>query len=196
VRDRECTERAHRRGDWLRMDNVEGESDPRPIERSAGRTAAGAAVGLTYSRWRRMKITTLRTWHAMISAFIAPMVLFFSLSGALQIFDFHESHGAYMASSFLQSVGRLHKQQVFAPVPARERPAGAATAPRRQAPPPEPAMRRLTLLLKILFFWEAVALAVTTLFGVWIAVTHPKYARRSWLLIGAGTLVPLLLLIL
>ena len=139
-----------------------------------------------------MRVTTLRTWHAMISAFIAPMVLFFSLSGALQIFDLHESHGTYTASVFLQSVGRLHKNQVFAPVPARG-PGPASAAAKRGPQPAQPPTRPSTLLLKMVFFCEALALFVTTLIGLWIAVTHPKYHRRSWVLVGAGVLVPLIL---
>jgi len=146
-------------------------------------------------RPRGISVTTLRNWHAMISAFVAPMVLFFSLSGALQIFNFHQSHGSYAAPVVLQKLGRLHKDQVFAPVPQRQRPAGEATRPAGGAPPAEPPMAKSTLALKILFFWEAVAVALTTLFGIWVAVTHPKYGRRSWILIAAGTLIPLAILI-
>jgi hypothetical protein len=118
------------------------------------------------------------------------MVIFYALSGALQIFDLHEAHGTYVPSPLLSAMGQLHKNQVLAPPPSRPshpRP----KAPEPQPPPTPPA----TFALQILFCLEAIALVLTTLIGVWIGVTHPKYARRTWILIGLGVLLPVILLI-
>jgi hypothetical protein len=136
-----------------------------------------------------LSVTSARVWHAGISAFIAPMVIFYALSGALQIFDLHEAHGTYVPSPLFSAMGRLHKEQVLAPPPPRKskpRPKG----PESQPPPTPPA----TLALQILFCLEALALVLTSLIGVWIGVTHPKYARRTWILIGLGVLFPAILL--
>ncbi len=141
-------------------------------------------------RTARFSVTSARVWHAGISAFIAPMVIFYALSGALQIFDLHEAHGTYVPSPLLSAMGQLHKNQVLAPPPSRPshpRP----KAPEPQPPPTPPA----TFALQILFCLEAIALVLTTLIGVWIGVTHPKYARRTWILIGLGVLLPVILLI-
>ncbi len=140
----------------------------------------------------------LRTLHANVSAFIAPMVLFFSLSGALQILDLHEAHGTYVPNPAISAISRLHKQQVFAPEPLRKPPFSRALG--RTARPQSPDAPRnttpATLLLKWLFVSEALALATTTLFGAWIGVTHAKRARTCWLLLAAGTIIPLSLVLL
>lgn len=142
----------------------------------------------------------LRSWHAGISAFIAPMVLFFSISGALQIFQFHEAHGAYHPSALLATMGQIHKKETLAVPPPRaqqprdgglERPRGSEESrppTGGSAPPPN-------LPLKILFFWESIALFVTTLIGVWIGVTHAKYGRRTWIFMAAGAVIPAVLLL-
>jgi len=151
-----------------------------------------------------MNGSTLRTWHANISAFITPMVLFFALSGTLQIFDLHESHDGYTAPPFLGAVGSLHKDQIFAPPPQHQRPGmGAATgAPGAGAPADDaeagPAKHsRLqpvhVYLLKWLFALEALGLVATALFGVAIGLTHAKRKRTTWILLIAGVIVPVVL---
>jgi hypothetical protein len=144
-------------------------------------------------RAARFSVASLRPWHAGISAFIAPMLLFYSLSGSLQIFDLHEAHGTYVPGPILSAIGRLHKDQVLAPVPPRPPQARPEKSDAPKAP--KSPMRAATVALKILFLLEALAVAVTTLIGVWIGVTHPKYARRTWTLIGLGIAIPAILLL-
>ena len=141
--------------------------------------------------------TALRTWHANISSFIAPMVFFYALSGSLQIFDLHESHGSYHAPAVVTAIGRLHKNQVFAPVPPRNRRPGSPAARAVGGPPGGPPAERIsvpTLMLKWLFFVEALGLATTTIFGVWIGLTHAKRKRTVVALLVAGTVLPLALI--
>src|ERR1700722_17285147 len=62
---------------------------------------------------------TLRQWHTYIGAFIAPSVLFFAFTGALQLFSLHEAHGAYTPPAAVEALGRIHKDQTWeAPAPA------------------------------------------------------------------------------
>jgi hypothetical protein len=138
----------------------------------------------------RLSVTSLRIWHAGISAFIAPMLLFFALSGSLQIFDLHEAHGTYVPSKVLSAIGRLHKDQILAPVPPRPPQLGSKKPPTPESPPPAG-----TAALKILFFIEAMGLVITTLIGIWVGVTHPKYARRTWILLGLGVVIPVILIV-
>ena len=42
-----------------------------------------------------MNKLTIRRWHTYLGLFIAPSVLFFSLTGAVQLFSLHEAHGDY-----------------------------------------------------------------------------------------------------
>ncbi len=149
---------------------------------------------MSRTRTTRFSVTSLRVWHAGISAFIAPMVLFFSISGALQIFDLHEAHGSYEPSAVIAAMGRVHKNQILAAPPPR--PHRARTQdPSAPAEAPDPPTPPATLALRILFAIEAAAFVCTTLIGVWIGVTHPRYARRSWILLALGLVIPAVLLV-
>ena len=117
------------------------------------------------------------------------MVFFYALSGSLQIFDLHESHGSYHAPAIVTAIGRLHKNQVFAPPAPRNRPAGAAAGRvggGPGGPPPNERVSLATLMLKWLFFVEAL--------GVWIGLTHAKRKRTVVALLVAGTVLPLALI--
>lgn len=71
----------------------------------------------------------LRQIHAYIGALIAPSLLFFAFTGALQLFSLHEAHGNYQPPAIIERLARVHKDQVFSlgrhhkPTPA---PASAA----------------------------------------------------------------------
>jgi len=150
---------------------------------------------LAKRRVRNVPITAagLRMLHSYISAFIAPMIVFFALSGSAQILGLHEAHGDYKPSAFMSSIGRLHKSQVFAPAATRPKlPPRLVSDIGREGPKPQTSLA--TQLLKGLFVAEALALVATTLFGVWIGITHAKRARAFWIVLGAGTVLPLLLI--
>jgi len=55
----------------------------------------------------------LRQWHSYIGLFIAPSVIFFSLTGALQLFSLHEAHGTYQPPAILEKLASVHKDQVL-----------------------------------------------------------------------------------
>ncbi len=59
-------------------------------------------------------MSSIRIWHMYIGILIAPSVLFFALTGALQIFSLHEAHGSYVPPPLLEKLRRMHKDQVFA----------------------------------------------------------------------------------
>ncbi len=146
-------------------------------------------------------MASLRAWHAYLAVLIAPSVIFFALTGALQIFDLHETHGAYRAPLLLQSLGRLHKDQIFAPQPQHEPPGPAPGAQPAGAPAPPPAADdddRWSVsawLLKVYFSGVALGLITATCMGLWIALTHPTRKRLSWILLAAGVLAPLAMLL-
>lgn len=129
------------------------------------------------------------------------MIVFFSISGSLQVFALHEAHGAYKPSSLISAMAGLHKNQVFAPEPQRG--AGRPEGPQGESAPPRgPQGRRekpkptlATQALKLLFVLEALTLVATTLLGVWIGVTHPKRARTFCIILAAGTLLPIALMV-
>jgi hypothetical protein len=137
-------------------------------------------------------MASLRAWHNYLSIFAAPTILFFALTGSLQLFDLHESHGPYQAPLILQEFGRLHKDQVFAPREKHD----DAPKPAQAAPSPPPAddddgARLPVYVLKWFCLLVALTLVTSTCLGVWIALSHVKRRRASLALLAAGTVIPL-----
>jgi hypothetical protein len=135
----------------------------------------------------------VRQVHTWLSVFVAPSVLFFAVTGALQVYKLHESHGAYEAPLLFQELGAVHKEQVFeadtkhhaAPPPG----AGAvrtAAAPRGE--PPQPLSAKA---LKLFFLIVAASLVTTTLLGLWMAAKYSRNKRQAAIIFAAGVLVPL-----
>jgi hypothetical protein len=144
-----------------------------------------------------MNMMMLRQWHGYFGVFIAPSVLFFALTGSLQLFSLHESHGGYQAAAIIQRLGRLHKDQVITLPHQREAPA-PRPAPSRRGPAPaadEKGPSPVTLLLKAFFLLVAIQLVASTSLGLWIAFTRNRDRRLTWLLLLAGVLVPLALIV-
>jgi hypothetical protein len=162
---------------------------------------------------------TIRRLHLYIGLFIAPSVLFFAFTGALQLFSLHESHGAYKPPALIEKLGVLHKDQRFAVKGKRPAPAAAAkpaakeaageaadsdhdehdheaaapaAAPGAKAKAPE-AKPFKEMALKWLFLAVAVGLFLSTCMGVWLGVTYARSKGLAWLLLLAGAVLPVLL---
>jgi hypothetical protein len=134
----------------------------------------------------------VRRWHGYLGAFIAPSVLFFAATGALQLFSLHEAWGDYRPAPVIEKLGMLHKDQVFQAKPKRVRPPAdlnAAPQPAKRAPRPA------TLALKGFFLVVAAGLIVSTLLGLWMALSSGMQRARLWLLFLAGAAIPLALLL-
>jgi hypothetical protein len=145
-------------------------------------------------------MTNLRMWHSYLSVLVAPSILFFALTGALQLFSLHEAHEGYQPPVLIEKLGRLHKDQVFAvnerhePPPQESRPASSppdAAAHGEQEDEP----RAATWVLKWFFLAVAVVLMLSTCLGLWIALTHLQRKRLSALLFLVGALLPVGLLV-
>jgi hypothetical protein len=166
---------------------------------SSGRSGGGAPPSATL----------VRQWHGYLSAFVAPTVLFFSISGALQVVSLHEAHGGYRPPAFVRVMSRLHRDQRLREPPAShegERArlqtpvAGSAgdwiapvAGPAPPARPPAPAPFRERLLKAVVFF-AACCLAGTTLLGLWIAFIQHRRRGVLALLVLAGVAAPALLI--
>ncbi|HUO22582.1 MAG TPA: hypothetical protein VMU59_08720 [Caulobacteraceae bacterium] len=66
----------------------------------------------------------IRQIHTWLAVFIAPSVLFFAITGGLQLYHLHENHGDYQAPALLQELASVHKDQIV------------QTDNRRHGPPP------------------------------------------------------------
>jgi hypothetical protein len=144
-----------------------------------------------------LRLAAVRQFHGYFGVFIAPSILFFALTGSLQLFGLHESHGAYRPPAIIEKLGMLHKDQVFAAKPRRPAPV-KAVAPR---PTPRPVDGRdegpssATLALKWFFLFVAMSLLVSTTLGLWMALAYSAQKGRLWLLFLAGAAVPLAILL-
>lgn len=142
-----------------------------------------------------LRLALIRRIHTWLGVFIAPSVIFFALTGGLQLYGLHESRGAYTPAPTIEKLGMLHKDQVFQLKPKRPRPATAPVAGAKAAAPekgeagPKPAIA----LLKALFLVVAMGLTTATALGVWMAVNYGRDRKVAWWLLTAGTALPVLL---
>ncbi|HLZ74924.1 PepSY domain-containing protein [Phenylobacterium sp.] len=140
----------------------------------------------------------IRDLHVYVSVFVAPSLLFFALTGALQTFRIPDQPSAPMV---IQKLARLHKDDVFAVKPARPKRPQAAHAggdhDKAQAErPPEarPAEKPSTEVMKWFFAAVSVGVATTTLFGLWMALAYSRRKLIVWALLIAGAAAPVLIL--
>jgi hypothetical protein len=145
--------------------------------------------------------STLRQWHAYVGLFIAPSVLFFSLTGATQIFNLHEAHGSYHPAVLLEKLSAVHKDQVFEEPHDQSAPDHDASHAAAGAAGDEPAedagekQSASTLALKGFFLAVSLGLATSTLIGIWMGTTQIRRKGLVWTLLIVGTLVPIGLLV-
>lgn len=153
-------------------------------------------------------LKTVRQVHNFVGVFFAPTILFFAITGGLQMFGLHESSrgSSYVPPAILVHLAQLHKKGTLT-VPQRKVPsagvakpdgAEADTKPEGQKPveapsspaPPSP------LPMKIFFGATAFALVISTCTGL---IMGWKYARRKssvLLILTAGIVLPIILLFL
>jgi hypothetical protein len=147
-------------------------------------------------------LKAIRLFHHYSGVFFAPAILFFAITGSLQMFGLHETSrgSSYMPPAALVRLSQLHKKGTI-DLPQR-RPAQPA-APKADAPPAKPiqpaeaspaAHRHNSLPMKIFFALTGLGLVVSTCTGLFMAW---KYTRRkvvfAAVLLG-GFVIPLLLL--
>jgi hypothetical protein len=143
-----------------------------------------------------------RQVHLYIGIFIAPALLFFALTGALQTFSLHETTqgSTYKPPTWIVTLAQLHKKQTAAvpvrkPRPEAPRPPDAKPKDQPPAPAATPSPGpKSHLPMKIFFLCVALGLVTSTLTGIYMAY---KYGRSKTAVTGlllAGVVVPLLLL--
>jgi hypothetical protein len=151
----------------------------RPRPPSTQRASARGAPAL--------RLALIRQLHSYVAMFVAPSLIFFAVTGALQTFRLPDDPAAPV---LLQKLARLHKDDVFAVKPPRPaRPRGGHEGPA----PPKPAPRPATQAMKWFFAAISVGILATTGFGVWMALAHGRRKWLLWLLLIAGTAAPVLI---
>lgn len=150
-------------------------------------------------------LKALRLIHHYVGVFFAPTILFFSITGGLQMFGLHETSrgSSYVPSAILVHLSQLHKKGTLYLPPrkiASSASAKAAATPKDgTAKPPAPPLTSPApnpLPMKIFFAATALALVLSTCTGLWMSW---KYARRKAIVAGvllAGIACPLIALLL
>ncbi|SDF75238.1 hypothetical protein [Terriglobus roseus] len=149
-------------------------------------------------------LKAIRLTHNYLGVFFAPTILFFAITGGLQMFSFHETTrgSSYVPPAILVHLSQLHKKGTLY-MPKREAvppAAPKADSPKPEAPKPSPSPSSPPppnpLPTKIFFAATALSLTLSTCTGIVLAW---KYARRKLVVAGvllAGIVCPLALLLL
>lgn len=136
-------------------------------------------------------ITKLRLAHFYLGVFFAPLIIFFAFTGVLQVFKLHESYRQVPGSQgdWIAWFGQFHKEQAWVPPrvsPAKAAAPSAAPAPRKEEDGAKP--------MKWLVAAMGVSLVLTTLLGLYIAFNYPRRRMGFGVALGAGIVVPLVLM--
>ncbi|MEP7008260.1 MAG: hypothetical protein ABI810_19935 [Sphingomonas bacterium] len=152
---------------------------------------------------RSQTMRSLRQLHHYVGVFLAPAILFFAFSGAVQTFRLGEDKGwGGPPPAPLVWMTSVHKDQTL-PHAKPEKPAARPEAVKaaahdddhdgdhdHQAPRgPSP------LPLKIFVVLLSLGLITSTLLGITIALTNRAMRRTSIAMLIAGTVLPLVLLL-
>lgn len=138
----------------------------------------------------------LRRYHHYLGLFFAPMILLFAVSGALQTFRLQEAKGyGGPPPNWIVWLASVHKDQGPPREPPAEKPkaAGETAKPRAEAPRTGP-KRPSPLPLKIFVVLLSIALAISTIMGIVIALANRAMRRVSIVLLVLGTVAPIVLL--
>jgi hypothetical protein len=152
----------------------------------------------------------LRLIHLYIGVFIAPALLFFAFTGALQTFSLHETTrgSSYKPPAWAVMLGQIHKKQTPI-VPARKLPPPdkqadkaaqekAQTSPNPPIEAPKPTGEAAPkshnpLPLKYFFLLVSIGLFVSTLSGLYMSYKYIRNRRLITVILLAGIIIPVLL---
>jgi hypothetical protein len=137
-----------------------------------------------------LRLAFIRQLHVYVSLFVAPSLIFFAATGALQTFRIPDQKTAPVV---VQKLARLHKDDVFAVKPPQpERPKAGHDGPPKPEKPKPPA-RPATEVMKWFFAAVSGAIAITTCLGVWMGLEHGRRKPLLWAVLIAGAATPVLI---
>ena len=147
-------------------------------------------------------LRSLRVLHLYIGVFLAPALIFFAFTGALQTFSLHETTrgSSYQPPRWAVVLGQIHKKQTSVVPERKPSPAERAGGTKEKAPAaptpatvPAAAPVRHSLPLKIFFLTVATGLFTSTLSGIYMAYKYNRDARLVTGLLVLGAVVPVVL---
>lgn len=150
-----------------------------------------------------------RRLHRFLGVFFTPAILFFAFSGSLQLFGLHESprKGEPPPIAWIADIASIHKDQKLrsqaGPHEHQATPAGegkgtpedshpAAVRPAAGLAEREPSSQPLKLFVLAM----AIGLGMSSLIGVFLALSNPRARGEAGIALALGAILPLLLLLL
>lgn len=142
----------------------------------------------------------IRRVHYYVGVFFTPAILLFALSGALQTFRLQEEKGyGGTPPAWIVWMASVHKDSSTPRNQSTEhrdeRPVAKTiekVGPTANVPPAKPAPSRLPMRIFVALL--SIGLIVSSLLGSMIALNNKTTRRTSILMLGAGTILPLLLM--
>ncbi|MDW5264948.1 MULTISPECIES: PepSY domain-containing protein [Acidobacteriaceae] len=146
-----------------------------------------------------------RYTHLYLGVFIAPALLFFAFTGALQTFSFHETTrgSSYKPPAWIATLAQIHKKQTMT-VPVRKLPPSTPQSAGTRSDKPDKmekaqpsailAKPHNPLPLKLFFLVVSIGLFLSTVSGLYMSY---RYSRNRKLITGlliAGVIIPIALL--
>ena len=145
-------------------------------------------------------LRAVRLLHLYIGVFIAPALLFFAFTGALQTFSLHETTAgsSYKPPAWAVTLAQIHKKQTPI-VPAKRQAPAAPNRPtsdaHASAPPAPPRPSHNPLPLKIFFLLVAVGLFLSTLTGVYMSLKYTRNRVAIIALLLGGIIIPVTMIL-
>lgn len=146
-----------------------------------------------------------RYTHLYLGVFIAPALLFFAFTGALQTFSLHETTrgSSYKPPAWIATLAQIHKKQTMT-VPVRKLPPPAAQAagPKsdrmdktdKAQPSAILAKPHNPLPLKLFFLLVSIGLFLSTLSGLYMSYRYSRNRTLITAILIAGVVIPMALL--
>jgi uncharacterized iron-regulated membrane protein len=147
-------------------------------------------------------LKVVRLTHLYLGVFIAPAILFFAFSGALQTFSLHSSvkGGTYKPARWIVVMAQLHKKQTVELPPRKPLP--SVPSAKDQTNPAENAVHSAQandptahnpLPLKIFFFVVCIGLFVSTASGLYMSYKYSRNKLIPAVLLLMGIVAPIVL---
>jgi hypothetical protein len=158
-------------------------------------------------------LKTSRLLHLYLGVFTAPALIFFSITGGLQTFSFHETTrgSSYVPPKIFTQLAQLHKKQTLV-VPAKKPQPPAQTKPEDKSaidkpasdkstdhipsvPRPEtpPAKTKNLLPMKFFFLIVAISLFTSVVTGLYMSYKYVRNKKLVSACLAAGIIIPVLL---
>jgi hypothetical protein len=141
-----------------------------------------------------LKIT--RIVHLYLGVFIAPAILFFAFTGALQTFSLHDAakDGSYKPANWIVVLAQLHKKQTKQlPAPKDPSTKNSSADDLKPQKKHDSVPKRNTLPLKVFFLVVSIGLFFSTLTGLYMSYMYCRNKVRLTAVLLAGVAIPVAL---